>query len=56
LNTFSSEVTIKRLRCDSARKIWKGIPDNITETNLPFDLAPEDRIVGKVRSVHAEVK
>jgi len=50
------EVTIKRLRYDAERKIWKAIPDNITETNLPFDLAPEDRVIGKVRSVHAEVK
>lgn len=50
------EVTIKRLRYDAGRKVWKAIPDNITETNLPFDLTGKDRVIGKVRSVHAEVK
>ena len=34
-------VTLKRLRFDRKRKIFKGVPDNIKEDNLPFDLKAE---------------
>lgn len=49
----SEEVTIKRLQYDKNRRVYKGIPDNITEDNLPFDLTSRDKIIGSVRSVHA---
>lgn len=49
------DVTIKRLLVDRKRKVYKCVPDNMTVDNLPFDLADRDRVVGKVRSVHAPV-
>lgn len=47
-------VTIKRL----FRKREGGhvaMPDNLTADSLPIELAPGDRIIGRVRTVHAEL-
>lgn len=49
------DVTIKRIWRDERRGVLKAVPDNITAENLPFDLEPKDRIIGRVMSVHAAV-
>ncbi len=50
--------TIKRLERGDRKGELVGIPDHLTETNRPITvrLAEGDRIIGLVRSVHAEVK
>ena len=50
-------VSAKRLyRCD--RDTWIGVPDNLTKDNRPRILREEegDAVIGRIRSVHAEVK
>jgi phage repressor protein C with HTH and peptisase S24 domain len=55
LVTKDGEATIKRLR-RTERGQWVGIPDNLSDTNRPIYIMEGDRVVGLVRSVHAEVK
>ena len=53
----TEEVTIRRLRKDAARaKRYVGVPDNPTPQNRPLVLEKDDRIIGRVISVHALVK
>lgn len=47
--------TIKRLQ-RTERGELVGIPDHLTPDNRPINIKEGDRIVGLVRSVHAEVK
>jgi len=53
--THDGEATIKRLRRTN-RGEWVGIPDNLSDANRPIYIMEGDRVVGLVRSVHAEVK
>ena len=47
-------VTIKRLFRNS-RGGYVAMPDNLTADSLPIELAPGDRVIGRVRTVHAEL-
>lgn len=47
-------VTIKRLAKNSQGD-YVAMPDRRTPDVLPFELSPDDRIIGRVRTVHAEV-
>jgi len=47
-------VTIKRL-AKNKQGDYVAMPDHRSPDVLPFELAPEDRIIGKVRTVHAEL-
>jgi len=53
--TSDGQATIKRLRRTDRRE-WVGIPDNLSDANRPIYIMEGDRVVGLVRSVHAEVK
>ena len=53
----TEEVTIRRLQRDAVKtKRYIGIPDNLTPRNRPVVLDADDRIIGRVISVHALVK
>ena len=53
----TEEVTLRRLQRDGARpKRYIGVPDNMTLQNHPVAIEQEDRIIGRVVSVHALVK
>lgn len=53
----TEEVTIRRLQKDAVRpKRYIGVPDNMTPHNRPVILEEDDRIIGKVVSVHALVQ
>ena len=47
-------VTLKRLD-RNRRGAYVAMPDNQTADALPFELAPDDRIIGRVLTIHAEV-
>ena len=47
-------VTIKRLARNS-KGAYVAMPDNRSADYLPFELAPEDRVIGRVRTIHAEL-
>lgn len=53
----TEEVTIKRIeRHPLEHDVILAVPDNLNLVNLPFRLTTKHRIVGIVRSVHAQVK
>ncbi len=53
----TEEVTIKRLQQDGVDpKRFIALPDNMTLENHPYVLEEDDRVIGRVMSVHAIVK
>jgi len=53
----TEDVTIKRLRRDDlSPDRYIAVPDNMTTENPPHILDADDRIIGRVTSVHAEVQ
>jgi len=53
----TEEVTLRRLQRDAAKpRRYIGVPDNMTLQNHPVAMEPDDRIIGRVGSVHALVK
>ena len=53
----TEEVTIRRLQRDDVNpKRFVGVPDNLTSQNRPHVLEEDDRIIGRVISIHALVQ
>ena len=53
----SEEVTIRRLQKDAVQpECYVGVPDNPSNRNRPVVLGRDDRIVGKVVSIHSLVR